>query len=203
MDTAIPREPLPVTQREMDEARRMVRRCRAFLDAEDIVQEALIAYSRYPRAPVIPPGRTPAQARLCLLWGIVLRQVARHRSDRARRARRGETPMSARTTRRPDDGDPLFDDRASGFDLARVSSPSAEDLLLQHARTALLRAAVRELAATHPALHAVIELHLEGMPMSRVAARLGIPLGTAWTRLRLAREALRETLRRWEGRPGR
>jgi len=202
MDTAIPREPLPVTQREMDEARRMVRRCRAFLDAEDIVQEALIAYSRYPRTPTIPPGRTPAQARLCLLWGIVVRQVARHGSDRARRARRGETPMSRESTRDRDDEDPRLD-RASGCELARVSSPSAEDHILQHGRATLLRAAVAELAATHPALHAVIELHLEGMSMSRIAAHLGIPLGTGWTRLRLARDALRETLRRWEGRLGR
>jgi hypothetical protein len=90
----------------------------------------------------------------------------------------------------PDEEDRILE-RASG------SAPSAEDQILERARITLLLAAVAELASCAPELCAVLRGHLDGAPMWRVAADLGIPTGTAWSRWRLGCKAVRALIRQW------
>jgi DNA-directed RNA polymerase specialized sigma24 family protein len=56
---------------------------------------------------------------------------------------------------------------------------------------------LRAIEVLEPPLAAVMDFHLAGLPMSAAAASLQIPSGTAWTRLRAAREAVSLTVRRW------
>ena len=179
--TGVPR---PVTRTDLITARVMALRCGAGDASDDVAQEVVIAIARYPRPLVVPPSLSPNAARKCVLWGFVRRQVARHRSQRAR----GGEPVRATT---PGDEDRL---RAQ----ACGASPSIEDRILERSRLTLLRAAVEQLRTGAPELYAVIQGELEGLPIARVAADLGIPFGTAYARSRSGHEAVRTQLRRWE-----
>ena len=176
--------PHPVTRNDLDTARRMVRKRGVYTDADDVAQEVAIAIVRYPRRFMLPPERAQGAVRRCILWGFVRRQVARHRSQRARDGERVSAPA-------PDETDRILTS-------ARGAAPSVEDRILEHARLTLLRAAVEQLRAEAPELYAVLHLELDGVPIARIAEDLGIPLGTAYTRSRLGREAVRAQLRRWE-----
>ncbi len=177
--TGVPR---PVTRTDLITARAMALRCGAGDASDDVAQEVVIAIARYPRPLVVPPSLSPNAARKCLLWGFVRRQVARHRSQRARD---GEQVRA--TT--PGEGDRL---RAQG------AAPSIEDRILEQSRLTLLRAAVEQLRTGAPEVYAVILGELEGSPIARVASDLGIPFGTAYARSRSGREAVRVQLLRWE-----
>lgn len=103
------------------------------------------------------------------LFGICERQAANHRRSEIRR---GEILVSV------DELDTAGD------------APSTEDSLIEEERKALLH---RLLATLEPRRRAVVVAYeLEGIPMNEVAAAIGIPVNTAWNRLRLAREDLRQ-----------
>jgi len=165
----------------------MVRRSGARDEADDVAQEVAIAFARYSRPLVVPPGHTPAEARCFLLCGFVRRLVARHRRERARRWARGGEPVGAREQ----------GEEARILERLHGAAPSVEERILEHGRFTLLRAAVDELAAEAPELRAVLRGYLAGWPMPRVAAALGIPEGTAWSRWRHGCEAVRALLGQW------
>jgi RNA polymerase sigma-70 factor, ECF subfamily len=88
------------------------------------------------------------------------------------------------------------------LDDAADETPSAEDLLDEHRARALLDRVLSEMDLD---LRTVIVLYeLEEMSTPEIAALLGIPLGTAASRLRRAREDLEGRMRRHAaGSPGR
>lgn len=87
--------------------------------------------------------------------------------------------------------DPETRDAASGPD-ELIDQRRARDLLEE-----LLRGLPMDLRT------AFVLFELEGMTTSEVAATLGLPMGTAASRLRRAREEFREALKRHEARAGR
>jgi RNA polymerase sigma-70 factor (ECF subfamily) len=110
------------------------------------------------------------------LFGIALRVAA---DDRRLARRRYE---------RPDDGT-----------TERAVSPGAEP---ERAALAAERRAMvqRGLDAIDLDKRALLLLHdIDGEPMPQIAHALGIPLNTAYSRLRLARERFREAIRTVEG----
>lgn len=91
-----------------------------------------------------------------------------------------------RTRRRPE----IVTDAIEVHDAA----PTPIEQLLAHERRALARAALEELELNR---RAVFILHeLDGCPIPEVAASLEIPLATAYSRLRLAREDFAHSTRR-------
>lgn len=181
METGTPSPPLD-QRAALEEDARMVRAMvetwgLASADVDDITQEVLIALDTRRTAFRVPPGRTRAGAWRAFVWGVVDRQVASFRRERAR-LRRGDQ---------------------SAAEHAGPSAPSLEDVTIAEGPRALFRRAV---AALPPPLGAVMELHLADLPMPTAAARLGIPYATAWTRLRAAVEEVRATVRRWNAEGG-
>lgn len=178
MDTHVTGEPPPPSARAMlaeDQhmARRMVRtRGVASADADDVTQEVMIALEARRAGFQVPEGRTRAEAWRAFVWGVVVRQVARYRSARARQ-RREEQAVAEE---------------------AEAIAPSMEDVMIAEAPRVLLRRAVQALA---PHLRAVMVLHLAGLLMPAAAAKLEIPYGTVWTRFRYACDAVRATVGRW------
>jgi len=178
-------EPPPFTRSDLDTARRMVRRRGAADEADDVAQEVAIAAARYSRPIAVPPGHAPAEARRFVMSGIARRQVAHHRAERARRRARGGEPVGAR-------------EEARILERLHGAGPSAEDRILERSRITLLRAAVAELQSEAPELYPVMKGKLDGLSIPLVAAQLGIPLATAYTRARRGRAAVRTKLRQWE-----
>jgi RNA polymerase sigma-70 factor, ECF subfamily len=74
------------------------------------------------------------------------------------------------------------------------TAPTPIEELLAHERRALARAALDELELNRRAIFILHEL--DGCPIPEVAASLGIPLATAYSRLRLAREDFARQTRR-------
>lgn len=77
-----------------------------------------------------------------------------------------------------------------------VSDPrdSADDALLRRERAELVQAALQKVSLEQ---RAVLVLHeLDGYPIPEVALTLGLSLNTAYSRLRLGREAFRTAFRR-------
>lgn len=179
--------PPPFTRSDLDAARRMVRRRGAGDEAEDVAQEVAIAAARCSQ-PIVVPGHTAADARRFVMAGIARRQVARHRAERARRGARSGEPVRARDR----------DEAAQILERLHGTAPSAEERILERGRITLLRAAIDELRREAPELYPVMAAELAGVSIPRVAAELGIPLGTAYTRSRRGREAVRAQVRRWE-----
>jgi len=145
-------------------------------DLDDVLQEVLRGVARGLGA-FVPPGSAALDVALCAwLLAICKRQAAHH--HREKRRRREEV----RETQELD-----------GFD---SGSPSAEERILSHEHHVRLREALDELSSDR---RAVIVAHdLEGVAMADVALACGIPINTAWNRLRLAREDVRAALRRSE-----
>jgi RNA polymerase sigma-70 factor (ECF subfamily) len=78
-----------------------------------------------------------------------------------------------------------------------ASAPSAEDVLATRDSARLLQAALDALSIE---LRAVIVLYeIDETPMKDVAEALGVPLFTAYSRLRLARAQCAETIKRITG----
>lgn len=113
------------------------------------------------------------------LFGICERQAASHRRSEARR---GEVLVAV-------------DDLDTAQDV-----PDTEESLIEAERKALLH---QLLATLEPRRRAVVVAYeLEGIPMVDVAAAVGIPVNTAWNRLRLAREDLRSAWARMAAQRG-
>lgn len=177
----------PVTRSDLDTALRMVRRCGVHDEADDVAQEVVIGFSRYSRPLVLLGHLAPAEARRIVLWGFVRRVVANHIRERAGRRARGGEPVRAQER----------DEAAQTLERLCGAAPSAEERVLEQARHTLLHAAVDEIGAGAPDLYAVLRGHLDGLPMSRVAATLRMPEDTAWSRWRHGCEAVRALLGRW------
>ena len=157
----------------------------AAADVEDLAQEVTIAMHSAERR-MIEAGKEPLpeSERRALLWIIVRRRVANCR--RAGRWLRERTADAAELAEVPD------------------TAPSPEVLTLAHAEAAPLRAALAELERAEPDRHAVFVAHqLHELSMAEIAASQGIRVNTAWTRLRLAREALLATVARYAARGAR
>lgn len=145
-------------------------------DLDDVLQEVLRGVARGLPA-FEPSGSAAPDAALCAwLLAICKRQAAHHHREKRRRRE------DVRETQELD-----------GFD---SGSPSAEERILSHEHHVRLREALDELSSDR---RAVIVAHdLEGVAMAQVALACGIPINTAWNRLRLAREDVRAALRRSE-----
>lgn len=143
-------------------------------DLADVEQEVFRGVER--GLPAFDPSRA-AKADGALrgwLYGICERQAA---SYRRAETKRGETLFA------PEE-----------LDYAASAAPTAEDVLSERDRVALLE---RLLAALEPRRRAVVVAYeLEGVEMVDVAAAQGIPVNTAWNRLRLGRADLRRLARR-------
>jgi RNA polymerase sigma factor (sigma-70 family) len=142
-------------------------------DLQDVEQEVLRGVNR--GLPTFDPelSANPSTALRGWLFAICERQAANYRRARLRRF---ELLLS--------NGEP---DTASG-------EPTSEERLVHEQQKAVL---IRLLDKLEPHRRAVIVAYeLEGLPMCDVAAAFAIPLNTAWNRLRLAREELRNEWRR-------
>lgn len=78
-----------------------------------------------------------------------------------------------------------------------TAAPNGEGAMMERERIAILLRAVDALEQSDPALHEVVRLHMEGLSLFEIARAQGTPYGTAITRTRRARIALREMLHRW------
>lgn len=132
--------------------------------AEDLAQEAMLAVWR--KADSFDPAKSGA--------GTWIFTIARNlRIDRLRRERRPE---------------------ADEDDLAQVpdDSPSADEVLATRRSGEKIRQAVADLPAEQAQV--VTLSFYEDHPHADIAARLGIPLGTVKSRLRLAMKRIRAAL---------
>lgn len=134
---------------------------------DDVEQEVYRGVHR--GLPTFDPALAPEPEGALRSWlfGICERQAAsRWRSEK----RRGEVLVTV------DDLDTAQD------------APNTEDGLLAEEQKALLH---RLIASLEPRRRAVLVAYeLEEIPMAEVAAAMGIPVNTAWNRLRLARADL-------------
>lgn len=159
--------------------RRIRARGIAAQDVEDVAQEVVIAMNEAEGRMVVAEGQPRDEVRRALLRTIVRRKVA------------GHVEVCVRRQRVEAGAAPEMHDVAD-------AAPNAEELALARADAMWVRAALAELEKTARNQHAVfVAYEVEELPMGEVAAKLGIRENTAWTRLRLARQALHETLRRW------
>lgn len=144
-------------------------------DVEDVAQDVLVRASRA-AAPPLKPGQTRMQQRRALLRQLVRLEVWTYlRRERARRTR----PCGTMVKR-------------------AVAEPVVEEALEKRAWWMVLDEGLEALKAKWPEAHAVVEAHdLDEEPLSSLAARLGIPLGTAWDRLRRGHEELVAFARRY------
>lgn len=169
-----PQAPHPVSLDDARMARRMVMASRVpSRDADDVTQEVLCALAFRPEPIDVPPGFTPERARAAFLWAVVQRQVA----NRARRQARLRMEVAVPAN-----------------EIYQYSAPSAETQALASEALTALRLALEKLKEAAPELHEVLDHVTGGKPIARLASRLGLPLGTAWNRLRRARAALRALL---------
>lgn len=143
-------------------------------DLADVEQEVLCGADRGLAAFDPSLASNPETAARGWLFGICERQAASHRRAQTKR------------------GEVLFATEA--LDAEPGGAPTAEEHLLGRERTALLG---RLLAALEPRRRSVVVAYeLEGVAMVDIAAALSIPENTAWNRLRLGREDLREAAAR-------
>jgi RNA polymerase sigma factor (sigma-70 family) len=150
-------------------------------DLDDVAQEVLCTVAA--RLPSFDPGRAcrPDGAMRGWLFRICKTKASNHRRAVSRRAE---------DLREPEELDGLGS-----------AGPDPESCFLEREGAVLL---ARTLDALRPERREVIVAHqLQGVPMGEVARRQGVPAGTAWNRLRLARvdmrSGLKEPSRRWAG----
>ena len=136
-------------------------------EAEDVTQLAFVrAWDELPRL------RDP---QAFTAW---LNRIARNlASDRAR----------GRAARVPSE-----DATPSGPGANGQGAPQPPELVLEQERAERVHEAVACLSAPHQEV--VVMHHLEGMPVTEVAERLGVPTGTVLSRLARARSVLRQRL---------
>jgi len=138
----------------------------AEVQAEELAQEAMAAVWR--KAALFDPGRAAAST-----WIFT---IARNLRVDAARRRQDFEPA-------PDEYD---------FDLLEADEPAVEDRLHAAQLSGRLREALARLSVDQ---QRVLRLsYFEDEPHSRIAAELGIPLGTVKSRMRAAVEQLRRLL---------
>lgn len=145
-------------------------------DLEDVLQHVLFGVAR--GLPSFEPrwAETPEGALSAWLRAICKRQAASFRREKRRRHE------LVRETTELDEMD--------------SRSPSPEERLHVCEREVSLRAALDELLPDRRAV--IVAYELEGAAMADVAIACGIPVNTAWNRLRLARQDMRAALERRE-----
>lgn len=142
-------------------------------DLDDVMQEVLVAVWR--GLPAFDPdlAADPRTALRAWLHGVCVRQAAGHRRTTAHQAE-----ASRQAWQQPDG--------------PHSGACDGEGWLLDRERSRLFMAAV---AGLEPGRRFVVVRYvLDGRPMDEVAAQLGVPVNTAWNRLRLARADLRAVL---------
>jgi RNA polymerase sigma-70 factor (ECF subfamily) len=156
-------------EEHFDHVRRALRRLGVRgADVEDLSQEVFVTFHRRRHDYDVERPVRP------WLRGIALRVAATHR----RRAR--QVPEA------PDDEDQE--------DHAPDAAPLPDQRIAEEQDRALV---IEALAAVDAGRRAVIVMHeLDGAPMPDVARTLGIPLNTAYSRLRVGRVELRTAARR-------
>lgn len=83
------------------------------------------------------------------------------------------------------------------------AGPTTDELLMRHEETALVHAALQAVELERRAV--LIAFEIDSVPMKDIAEALGIPVNTAYSRLRIGREELTSEIRRRmarERRPG-
>jgi DNA-directed RNA polymerase specialized sigma24 family protein len=153
-------------------------------DRQDVAQEVLITALRYWSSLVAYPGMSEALGRRRWLFRVTVHRANASRGHRAQRMAR------------------LADDMAEPAIEHRIASeaPTAEELLVRRAEQAEAAAEVdleKLRAATSPERwSAFYAAEVEGLQLKAIAAAHGIPLSSAATRIRLARDDLRAAIRR-------
>jgi RNA polymerase sigma-70 factor, ECF subfamily len=82
----------------------------------------------------------------------------------------------------------------------RAGAPLADELLVQREESELVHAALGALDLERRAV--LVAFEMDGVPMKDVAAAMQVPLHTAYSRLRLAREDFTAAVRRLQRRGG-
>lgn len=151
---------------------RVVRRCGVREhDVDDVVQETLIGAWRAAVAGGYRPAADTPAALSAWLRGIAWRQATNCTRAAWRRRERAHEP------------DELHE-------LAGDTTPP-DELLVECERQRRAVALLRGLDSLDANALAVVRAHhFDGLPMTRAAAQLGIPLSTAWSRHRRALRAL-------------
>jgi RNA polymerase sigma-70 factor, ECF subfamily len=132
--------------------------------AEELAQEALLAVWR--KAPLYAPEKGSAST-----W---IYTIARNlRIDRLRR-------------------EVAWQELPEGHDETASDDPAPDEILSDHERQVRVRAALKQLPQDQ---HEVVALsYLDGLSHSEIADKLGLPLGTVKSRMRLAYQKIRETV---------
>jgi RNA polymerase sigma factor (sigma-70 family) len=171
----------PTFESIVDEHGPFIRRTLAQLgvasrDLCDVEQEVLRGVNK--GLPTFDPelSADPSNALRGWLFVICERQAANHRRARLRR----RELLTA--------NDELDGATAGGLD--------SEERLIAEERRAILMNLLDQLEPLRRAV--IVAYELEGIAMADLAAAFAIPLNTAWNRLRLAREDLREAWERHE-----
>ena len=146
--------------------------------AEELVQEAFLRAWRQAGT------YQPSLGRLSnWLLGITRNLAVDELRRRGARPRRANAPVT-------NDGEEVEDP------LAQIAAPSDEDPAEQFQASTQREAIRHALDALPPAQRQVMDLaYYSGLTQSEIAAKLGDPLGTVKTRMRLATQKLRELLR--------
>lgn len=151
-------------------------------EAHDAVQEALISVWR--ELPTLrDPDRFDAWA------GRILVNACRHALMRRVRSRVREITLRPETA-----GGPAFDGAGGGFAGGEASQPAVSGRAESIADADALNRAFERLDGEQRAL--LVMHHLEDRPLAEIAAYLGIPTGTAKSRLFAARRALQRAVER-------
>jgi RNA polymerase sigma-70 factor, ECF subfamily len=132
--------------------------------AEELAQETLLAVWR--KAPLYDAEKGSAST-----W---IYTIARNlRIDRLRR-------------------EVAWQELPEGHDETASDDPAPDEILSDHERQTRVRAALKQLPEDQ---HEVVALsYLEGLSHSEIADKLGLPLGTVKSRMRLAYQKIRETV---------
>lgn len=169
-----------IVQEHRGAIQRMLRKLRVpDADVPDVYQCVLLGIHR--GLPVFDPGRgfNSKTALLSWIFAICDRQAANHRRGRRRRS-----PEHLR--------------ESGELDKMNAGSFDPEASLIARQNTQHLADALDALPAHHRQF--LLAYEVDKMPIADLANQHGIPLNTAWNRLRLARQALRaaskELLRR-------
>jgi len=143
-------------------------------DLDDVMQKVWRGVDR--RLPEFDPSKAvqAPDAMRAWLFGICRRQAASHHRHRRRLA---EELRDVREVER-----------------LPAAAPSAEEQLLACEAEAHLESVLSEIDPLRREVFVAHEIH--GVPMSDVARAQGVPVNTAWNRLRLARADIRAA---WDG----